>query len=160
MCGGPRTQAEYMSRVNDTESRYALLGTYYDVAGQKAIMVTDGDLTVEEYVYNVYSADGRDYKLNTSYEEGKTTRELAAERMIARGFTYAENPTAIMTRRARPKRKPRLTRSEVMAPDSEPTEHQARINAVAAKMNIPLHAAAEFIDAVASEIIEFEKAAV
>ncbi len=102
-----------MSRVNDTESRYALLGTYYDVAGQKAIMVTDGDLTVEEYVYNVYSADGRDYKLNTSYEEGKTTRELAAERMIARGFTYTENPVEIAAKRAyspertaRPKRQP------------------------------------------------------
>ncbi len=96
-----------MSRVNDTESRYALLGTYYDVAGRKAIMVTDGDLTVEEYVYNVYSADGRDYKLNTSYEEGKTTRELAAERMIARGFTYTENPVEIAAKRAyRPKRQP------------------------------------------------------
>jgi len=103
MCGGPRTQAEYMERVNNTDSRYQLLGTYYNQAGQKAIMVTDGDEPEMEYIYNIYSTDGHDYRLTIATED-RTARELAVARMTARGFTYTEDPLAKPKRAARPKR--------------------------------------------------------
>lgn len=88
MCG-TWTQEQWIAGTKNEiagyENYYKLLGTFYNVEGQRALQIqnTWGD----RYIRNVYSEDGRD---EVTYIDGK--RE-AKRLMKERGFTFKTNPT-------------------------------------------------------------------